>query len=256
MTVATFQTAIFGSQPFNVIDGPTGTTGTGSIVPQFAPGHVAYGDMGSEYTYVKLVLGSATTLLPGQLYMWDDDYSASLLTTTTGVLGVRVGVANVLAYSLAAGTYYLWLQHAGQCAIRYTTQTINKAVETTATAGAINSPASATVSSKKVLGVAFTKAIATFTGTVTNGSPFITGPFTGVSVQSGPFVGASISGTGIPASTQIGAITVSGGQVTSITMVTSAGVLVNGTATNAGTTVTPSLVSEARLAWPQIDITN
>jgi hypothetical protein len=256
MTVATFQTAIFGAQPFNQIDGPTGTTGTGTILPQFAPGHVAYGDMGSEYTYCKLVLASATTLLPGQVYVWDDDFVASPVTTTNGLLGMRCGVANVLSYSLAAGTYYFWLQHAGQCAVRYTTQTVNKAVETTATAGAINAPSSATTTTKKVQGIAFTKAIATFTGTITNGSSFITGPFTGVSVQSGPYVGASISGTGIPASTQIGSINVAGGQVVSIQMVTSAGVAVNGTATGAGVTVTPSLISEARLAWPQIDVTN
>lgn len=255
MTIATFQTAIFGCDP-KVLEGPSGTTGTGTISPQFQLGHVAYGDAGSEYTYCKLVLASATTLLPGQLYYWDDDYALTLLATAASPYGVRVGVGLVNAYSVAAGTYYMWVQHAGQAPVRYTTQTTNKPVETTATAGAMNSPASATGSSKKILGLAFTKAIATFTGTVTNGSPYITGPFTGATVQSGPFLGASISGTGIPASTQIGSITSVGGVITSISMVNSSGTLVNGTATNAGVTITPSLVAEARVSWPIVDITN
>lgn len=254
MTIATFQTGIMGAAPFNELD--TVVSGSGVAAPAFALGHVAYGDSGSEYTYCKLVLGSATTLLPGQFYVWDDDYTCSLLTTSNSPFGARVGVCNVNAYSVAAGTYYVWLQHAGQSVGRYTTQTINMPIETTATGGAINSPASATVSSKLILGVNFTKAVATFTGTVTNGSPYITGPFTGVSLASGPFLGASISGTGIPASTQIGAITAVGGVVQSISMVNSSGTLVNGTATNAGVTVTPSLASEIRIGWPTVDKTN
>jgi hypothetical protein len=255
MTVASFQTAIFGANPFNV-DGPTGTTGTGTILPQFLPGHVAYGDAGSEYTYCKLVLGSTTNVLPGQLYYIDDDYNATLLATAASPRGSRVAVCRALAFQLAAGTYYIWLQHAGQAPVAYTTLTANNLTETTATAGSCNSPASPTVSSKLITGLYYTKSPATFTGTVTNGSPNITA-LSISTLSSGPYLGATITGTGIPASTIIGGVTTTAqGIVTSLQMTTTSGALVNGTATNTGVTITPSLLGEARVIWPYVDKTN
>lgn len=72
-------------------------------------------------------------------------------------------------------------------------------------------------------------ATTTTTGDVANGSPTITN----VASSAGLKVGRTIAGTGIPASTFIGAFT-----ATTISMVDAAGVAVNGTATNAGVTLT------------------
>ena len=256
MTIARYNTSDFGANPFSY--DIASVSGTGSLVPQFKLGHVTWGDSEAEWVYAKLTLASTTNLLPGQLYVTDDDYNLTLLTTSGASRGQVVYVSSVFAPALAAGTYYLWVARSGQIPVAYTTLTTNNLTETTATGGAANSPSSPTVGSKLIVGLYFTKSPATFTGTVTNGSPYITGPFTftGSAADSGPFVGQTITGTGIPASTIIGAISFVAGQVTQITMMTAAGVLVNGTATNTGVTITPSLLGEARLRWSYIDKTN
>ena len=256
MTVARYNTSDFGANPFSY--DIASVSGTGSLVPQFKLGHVTWGDAEAEWVYVKLTLGSTTNLLPGQLYYIDDDYNATPLANAASPRGAVVLVCNVFAPALAAGTYYLWMARAGQMPVAYTTLTTNNLTETTTTAGSANSPSSPTVGSKLIVGLYFTKSPATFTGTVTNLSPYITGPFTftGSPADSGPFVGQTITGTGIPASTIIGAIQFTAGAVSQITMMTTAGVMVNGTATNAGITITPSLLGEARVRWPYIDKTN
>jgi hypothetical protein len=257
MTVALYQTADFGANPFN-LDGPVnltaGVSGQGIVLPQFKPGHTAFGDCESEYVYCKLVLASATTLTPGDLYQWDDTFTATLLTTAGSLRGSPVGVGLVNFPSTnqaAAGTYFLWLLRAGQAPVRYTTLTANNLTETTATGGACNSPASPTVGSKLITGLYYTRsAPATFTADVTNGSPTLIN-LTGVSLSTGPFVGATLSGTGIAASQKIASINVSAqGVPVSITMDA------NATATNTGVTITPTLVQEARVRWPYIDKTN
>jgi hypothetical protein len=253
MTISRYQTLNFGCNP-GVLD--LALTGSGTIQPQFKPGHVSYGDCEAEWVYCKLVLASTTDVLPGQVYYWDDDYTATLLATAASPRGCAVGVANVFAPQTVAGTYYIWLMRAGQGPVAYTTLTANNLLESTATAGALNSPASPTASSKAVLGITFTKSPATFTGTVTNGSPFITATsLTATAFDSGPFVGATITGTGIPASTIIGAIAMVNSAI-QITMMSSSGALVNGTATNTGVTVTPAKLGECRIRWGFIDKTN
>ena len=249
MTVATYQTLNFGSNP-TLIDGPS-TLGSGVIVPNFKAGHVAYGDCESEYVYVKVTLGSTAAFLPGQLYVVDDDYNATLISTTNSPRGSKVVVCQ--ANSLGAqpvGVYYLWMLRAGQSPVAYTTLTTNNLTETTATAGALNSPSTPTTTSKLISGLYFTKAPATFTATVTNGSTVLTGPFTGVSTGSGPFAGAAISGTGIAGGATIAAVNVAGNVVQSITMSAAA------TASGSAIVVTPSLVGEARVMWPFVDKTN
>ena len=252
MTIARYNTSDFGANPFSY--DIASVSGTGSLVPQFKLGHVTWGDSEAEWVYAKLTLASTTNLLPGQLYVTDDDYNLTLLTTSGASRGQVVYVSSVFAPALAAGTYYLWVARSGQIPVAYTTLTTNNLTETTATGGAANSPASPTASSKLIVGLYFTKTPATFTGTVTNLSPYITATsLTSAALDSGPFVGSTITGTGIPASTIIGAFDPIAGV---ITMKTAAGALVNGTATNAGITITPSLLGEARLRWSYIDKTN
>ena len=254
MTVSLFNTDKLGMNPTN-LDLVSQQLGQGVLAPIFRYGSHTQGDSESFFTYVKMTLAATTNLLPGQVVYFDDDYNATLVATAASPRGTRIGISQVYAPATVAGTYAMWVVRRGQVPVAYTTLTLNQPVETTATAGAINSPAAPTVTTKAITGLHFTKAPATFTGTVTNGSPLITA-LTGVTQTSGPFVGATITGTGIPASTIIAAINFLGSAVISIQMGTAAGVAVNGTATNAAVVITPSLLGEAMLSFPLIGVTN
>jgi hypothetical protein len=257
MTVATFQTAYFGSNPF-VLEGPI-VAGSGVLGPQFKPGHVAYGDSETEYVYCKLVLGAATTLIPGQAYTIDDDYNATLLSTANSPRGTKVMFLLPNAPSNAqqpAGTYYGWFVRAGKVPVPSNAIVLGALAETSTTPGTVNTAVTPTVTSKLIVGLYYTKAPATFTASTTSGSPTLTGPFTGVSIGSGPFVGQTISGAGIPASTTILSVNTYAntgspqGSVSSITM------SANATATAAGVTITPSLLGEANVQWCYVDKNN
>ncbi|MEF0939627.1 hypothetical protein [Rhizobium sp. BR 362] len=262
MAVARTQTERFGANPFQV-DGPF-VSGSGIPGPNFTLGSLAWGDAEAEWVYCKLVLASQTTLQPGMWLQWDKDYNANLLTTATAVVGYGVGVfagamqpptitgGPVGTITLAAGTYYLWVQRAGQAPalVSATTTAALVIAETTTTAGQGNVPASATVGTKQITPVSFQTANITFTATTVNGSNVLT-LLSGASSASGPFIGASIAGTGIPASTTVTGITYGpNGVVQSITL--------NNNATANGTAITMTVtgVLEARLMWPYIAKTN
>lgn len=265
MSIATSQTERFGANPF-VVEGPfiAGVTGTGIPAPNFALGSVSWGPSEAEWVYCALVLGSTTTLQPGQWFQWDKNYTATLLTTAAAVVGNRAGVFSGAAQpptisggpvgtiTLTAGTYYIWIQRAGQApALTSGTVTPNILVaETTASAGTLAVPASPTVSTKQITPVSFSAANFTFTATNTLNSPTLTA-LSGASIGSGPFIGATVAGTGIPGSTTIIGVTYSpAGVVQAITM------SANATSSNAGITVTATNVGEVGLLWPYIGKVN
>jgi hypothetical protein len=256
MTVATFQTAIDGVNPF-VVEGPA-VAGSGVIVPQYRLGHVAYGDAETEWVYCKYTSVSNQVLSPGLLFTVDDDFTATLLTTSNSprgskvmVCGIGLGYAGQSQTTVTGSVYYLWLARAGQMPIAYTTMaTVGNLGETTATGGAANFPNSATVSSKLIVGLYVTKAVGgTFTGTTVNGSTTVTG-LSGLTMDSGPsWIGSTLTATGIAASQTITAIQYTGTKATSLTL--------SAAATASGTvTITNSLVAQARIMWPYIDKTN
>lgn len=261
MTVARTQTERFGANPF-LVDGPI-VGGSGVPAFNFTLGSVCWGDAEAEWVYCQLTLASQTTLQPGMWLQWDKDYSANLLTTATGVVGYGCGVFSGAAQpptisggpvgtiTLAAGTYGIWVQRAGQAPALMNTVTAALVIaESTTTAGQANAPASATVGTKQITPVSFQAANKTFTATTTNGSPILT-VLGGATTGSGPFIGASISGTGIPGSTTITGLTYSpSGVLQSITM------SANATANGSGITVTATGVLEVRLMWPYIAKTN
>ncbi|MBB3745000.1 hypothetical protein FHX10_004537 [Rhizobium sp. BK591] len=261
MTIATSQIDRLGANPF-VVEGPI-VAGSGIPGPNFALGSVSGGTKESEWVYCQLVLASQTTLQPGQWFQWTKDYVASLLTTAAAVVGQRCGVFSgaaqpptltggpVGAITLAAGTYYIWLQRNGQAPALVTTATAALVVaETTATAGLATAPASPTATTKAIQGVNFAAANQTFTATTVNGSAVLTA-LGSVTPEGGPFIGAAISGTGIPGSTTISSITYSpSGVVQSITM------SANATANGTGITVTATGVLEATLMRPYLSKVN
>ncbi|RXT18765.1 hypothetical protein B5P46_28145 [Rhizobium leguminosarum] len=261
MSIATIQTDRLGANPF-VVEGPI-VSGSGIPGPNFSLGAVAGGDRESEWVYCQLVLASQTTLQPGQWFQWTRDYVASLLTTAAAVVGNRCGVFSGAAQpptitggpigsiTLAAGTYYIWLQRNGQAPALVTTATAALVVaETTTTAGLANAPASATVSTKAIANVNFAAANQTFTATTVNGSPVLTN-LSALSANSGPFIGASVSGTGIPGGTTITGITYTPNNVVqSITL------SANATANGTGITITATGVLEATLMRPFLSKTN
>lgn len=257
MTVATFQTAIDGVNPF-VVEGPA-TLGSGVIVPQYRLGHVAYGDAETEWVYCKYTSVANQTLMPGLLFTVDDDYNATLLTTANSprgskvmVCGVGLGYAGQSQATVTGSVYYLWLARSGQMPAAYTTvATLGNLAETTATGGAANFPNAATVTSKLITGLYITKAVGgTFTGDVTNGSTSVIN-LVGLTMDSGPsWIGSTLSATGIAAAQTITAIQYTGTKATSLTL--SAAATITGTTV----TITNSLVAQARILWPYVDKTN
>ncbi|PDS45193.1 hypothetical protein CO662_24845 [Rhizobium anhuiense] len=261
MSVATIQSDRLGANPF-VVEGPI-VSGSGIPGPNFSLGAVAGGDRESEWVYCQLVLASQTTLQPGQWFQWTRDYVASLLTTAAAVVGQRCGVFSGAAQpstitggpigsiTLAAGTYYIWLQRNGQAPALISTATAALVVaETTTTAGLANAPASATATTKAIANVNFAAANQTFTATTVNGSPVLTS-LAGLSANAGPFIGAAVSGTGIPGGTTITGITYTPNNVIqSITL------SANATANGTGITITATGVLEATLMRPFLSKVN
>lgn len=227
-----------------------GVASSGIPAQIFKPGETLEGDAGAVFIFCTLVLGSTTSLTPGQAYTIDKDFAATLLTTANSPRGTSVGFSQVYQASNLAGTYYLWLQikgHGPSAAIA--SSAANALAETSATGGSVNYNNTPTATTKKIVGLYLLQASQTFTGTLVNGSPVITlVPGTSITDIS---LGAAISGTGIPASTTIISIVKStNGSTYTITM------SANATASNAGVTVTAVGVITADILFPYIDLTN
>jgi hypothetical protein len=162
------------------------STGYGVPQPQWRPGMIVEGDRASEFVFCQLVLASATDLLPGQVYEWDENYNLTLLTTANGVLNAEFGVLNVWAPQTPAGTYYCWVQRAGHAAVQAAASSIATGqAETTATAGQVkflNTHTSGTKSTDGLTAFGASSSIS-FTGNTTSGSPYITNVVSGNSAS-------------------------------------------------------------------------
>ena len=235
-----------------------GTTGSGILLPPFRVGMVITGDYGSEFVLGKLVLASATDLLPGQAYQLDKDYVLTLLTTANSVLNEEVVIAQVLAPQLAAGTYYVWGQRAGRTVVLAAASSVaTGSGETTATAGTLKFPASATASTKSVTPATAYQASSgiTFTATTTNGSPTLTN----VSSINDLQLGAVITGTGLPSNAFVLAIRKTGNTWSIDIGTNTAGsytTLQNCTATANTITMTVTNMVTCNLDWPTLNKQN
>jgi hypothetical protein len=257
MTVTTFQTAIDGVNPF-VAEGPA-VLGSGVIVPQFRVGHVAYGDAELEAVYCKYTSVANQNLFPGLAFIVDDDYNATIASTSTTLKGTKVMICLVglgygtqgtgaLQATVTGQVYYLWLARSGNVPVMYTAAAggAGSQGELTATAGSLSFPAALTGGAVRAAnGLYITKAVGgTFTGDVTNGSTSVIN-LVGLTIDSGPaWVGATLSSTGIAGAQTITAIQYTGTKATSLTLSAAA------TATAAATTITASLQTAARVQWP------
>ena len=255
MTVATFQTAIDGVNPF-VVEGPA-TLGSGVIVPQFRLGHVAYGDAETEWVYCKYTSVANQVLQPGLVFVVDDDFNATIASTSTTLKGTKLMVCGVgLGYGTqSAGAvttvtglvYYMWLARAGQMPVMYTAAAggAGSQGELTATAGSLSFPAALTGgATRAATAIYITKAVGgTFTGDITNGSTQVIN-LVGLAIDTGPaWVGATLSATGIASSQTITAIQYTGTRATSLTLSAAA------TVTNTAQTITSTLQTQARVMW-------
>lgn len=230
--------------------------------PQFKLGQRIWGSEGSEFIFAKLVLASATDLLPGQGYFLDKDFLATLMsgTNASNILNAEVGVLNVWKPLLAAGTYYIWLQVAGHVSAQAAASSAaTGTAETTATAGQFKFPTSATASQKNALPMTAYVASSgvTFTGNTVNGSPYITGVQSVSGGAANPLddlqVGQVITGTNLPSNSIIAAIdkTNGGWRITIGTNTAgSYGTLQNATGTATGTTFTVTSHVTATLTRP------
>lgn len=253
-----------------VLYGPSAAAGVsnqGVPQPQFRLGMTINGDYGAEFVLCKLVLAGTTDLLPGDCYFVDANFALTLFSTTNAnnIIGDEVGIGQVFAPATLAGTYFLWLQRAGRCAIRAIAASVaNGAGETNATtAGTMKFPAAATAGQKSAgpAGAYVASSGLTFTANSVNGSNFLTAV---VSASSGGGVtdlvpGMTITGTGLPANSCIASIDSIGGKWrigigTSTTGNQS--VAQNATATNTGTTFTVTTHVSANLYWPTLNKQN
>ena len=243
----------------------SGTTGNGILLPPYRVGSVINGDAGSEFILCKLILASATDLLPGQVYFINESFALTLLSTTNAnnLINCEVGVLNVWYPQCPAGTYYVWLQRAGHCSVQAIAGSVaNGFGETNAsTAGALKFPASATAGQKSVSpssGFVASSGV-TFTGNTVNGSPYITNVVTATATPLNPIedlqVGQVITGTNLPSNAIIAAIDRqgSGWRITIGTNTAgSYNVLQNCTGTATGTTFTVTSHVTANLYWPTL----
>ena len=245
---------------------PTAGTGGGGVFqPQFRLGMTVNGDYGAEFVFAKLVLAGTTDLLPGDCYFLDANFNLTLFSTTnaSNIIGDEVGVGQVFAPATVAGSYVMWVQRAGRCAIRAIAASLaNGQGETNATtAGTMKFPAAAspTAGQKSAGPVSAYGASSsiTFTATTVNGSPYLTNVVSG---STGGGVtdlvpGMTITGTGLPANACIGAIDKAGGvwRITIGTATTGAQSTVqNATANGSAITMTVTTHVPANLYWPTL----
>lgn len=245
----------------------SGSAGGGVLQPQWKLGMVVHGDSGAEFVFGKLVLGSPADLLPGQAYQLDENFSATLLTTSNSVLNAEVGVLNVFAVQQAAGTYYAWFQRAGHAAVQAASGSAATAqAETTATAGQLKFPSGShtggTKSTDEITAFGASSSIS-FTASTASGSPYLTAVASAVSGAGGGVAdltpGMVITGTGLPANAIIAAIDKQGGQWRIAVGTNSAGAystLQNATANGAGATFTVSSHVIANLKRPILKTAN
>ncbi len=239
-----------------------GKTGDGVLNPPFRPGMVVNGDLGAEFILGKLVLASATDLLPGQGYFLDKDFTLTLTsgTNASNILNAEVGVLNVWGPQTPAGAYWAWIQRAGHASVIAAAASVaTGSAETTAVAGQFKFPASPTAAQKNALPMTAFNASSgvTFTGTTVNGSPYITAVQSVSGGAANPLddlqVGQVITGTGLPANSIIASIDKqgSGWRITIGTNTAgSYSVVQNATANGTGVTFTVTSHVTANVFWP------
>lgn len=244
-----------------------GVSNQGLPVPQWRLGMSLEGDYGAEFLFCKLVLAGTTDLLPGDCYFVDGNFALTLFSVTNAnnIIGDEVVIGQVFQPATVAGTYYMWAQRAGRCAVRAIAgSVVNGKGETNATtAGTMKFPAAVTAGQKSASPVTAYAASSgiTFTGTTVNGSPYIT---LVVSGSNGGGItdlvpGMTITGTGMPANACIAAIDKLGGQwrITIGTATVGAQLTTqNATASNAAVTFTVTTHVPANVFWATLATQN
>lgn len=246
-----------GANPF-VVEGPV-TLGQGVFAPSYDLGTVVSGDNEAEYVYCRLVLGSSTTLRDGQLYTYDKDFTCSLVTTSNSPRGQSCGVGRFdQSTALPAGTYFIWLQRAGHCPIRYTGSN-NAIAETTATGGLVNFTNTPTTTTKQIVGLYLLNGGNTFTANTTNGSNILTN----ISSFNDVCLGATLTGTGVAGLTVNGifrqGVALGGGGQPNVPFGQTPDTILlsgNASATGSAVTMTQTVTATANILWPYIDKTN
>jgi hypothetical protein len=143
---------------------------TADTIPQFSPGTRVDGDMGGLYIYG---LASAA-IAQGDFVVFNNNYNASLLTTTNSQRGAKVAVSRA---PLAANQYG-WFQVEGQAAGRTVAAVAaNAQLNTTATGGAVDDDAA--VGAKRLEAIAILVAAA---GATTNTEFMLSSPYVGATL--------------------------------------------------------------------------
>lgn len=240
MTIAIGQYEGVGARLFNP-EGPFGAAGQ-TPLPNFKPGTVIAGDAEAEFVYLIFAPTAAVTLNQGDALWWDNSYTATQTGTGAGsasfgadvgtfFLGGRVGdpgaaQGNYWSWTFQPGVYGIWVQRAGTSLLNLASiNAQTKPVNSTATAGQLNQPASPLAGSMGIANIWSAPSSGTFTANTTSGSATLTNVSTCKFLAKGQIV----SGTGIATGSYIT-------DIQGATVTLSAAATANGT----GTTITAS----------------
>jgi hypothetical protein len=146
------------------------TTKNPDTVPQFSPGHAVRGDQGGLFLYGQ----AGANIAAGDFVRFDNNYSATLLSTANSPRGAKVAVAR---YAMTTGQWG-WFQVEGQAAGRTNAAVAaNAQINTTATAGAVDDDAG--VGSKRIDNIGILVAAA---GATTNTEFVLSQPIVGATL--------------------------------------------------------------------------
>jgi len=155
-TVASTNFSKPGANPYAIHSG----VGEVSKVPGFKLGDVLRGDAGAEFIFCKFTASGSTTLVDGSAFTVDKNFVATLLTTSNSPFGSMVGIGRAAGVVADTVVVYLWLQIHGEANVLGKANAVAAtSPETSATAGAINAPASHTTGAKTINNMVFTTTV-------------------------------------------------------------------------------------------------
>jgi hypothetical protein len=239
---------------------------------QFRLGMVISGDFETEWVFCRLSVSGPQDLVPGLMWQIDENYTATLATTSARVLGIQLGFSYMFAPATATGVYYGWLARAGRLICQAAASSLATGnAETTATAGVpkwlVTHTAGSASTAAGGCNAWGASSNITFKADTVSGSPILQNLNSQISVNGSTggltdiLPGAVITGTGMPSNAIISAIDNKGpgGSYRAFIGTNTTGAMFtaqNATATNLQTTLTITNMVQALVYWPTESILN
>jgi hypothetical protein len=194
----------------------TATTVMVNAVPAlpFKVGTVVRGDIGTQWVFCRWVPTGTTDLMPGMVFIIDENYTALAVTTALAATNKNAscGVSVVFQPAVVAGTYYLWLCRVGNVAVQAAAASLaGGQAESGATAGQVKFLNTHTATTWSVVNLSAYGASSniTFTGDTVINQPYINNVSSLISVNgvtggiTDLTLGMVVAGTGLTGTTQL-----------------------------------------------------